>query len=401
MISDKQQIIERSVCAIASYDAEIICDPNLRLDLFTIPQYQEIIRVCKQVVSRKGCLATEDIVTELCRLGLDSVYFNLMEASFEKSRYESYLDQLQTSWMIQRAHDLLDSVNCEEITFDEYQTKVNKLGNDFSLGTSSQWSAARIMDEIQTIEEKLNFRKMAFYQEVVNPSKQTVNVIAARTGVGKSAFALNIANDLADKYKILYFNLEMTEKEIYQRLMAIESGVPIHNFQYLKDVQLNKLQYAAERFERLDMKIYNGSKSVDGIRKIVARECRKEHCVVFIDHIGYIINKKLTNTRERVQQTMIDLNNLSKDFNCTIFALSQLNRDADENPKLTNLKDSGEVEQTAHSIVLLNDLTKDFSDGTPLYELICAKNRGKTGRREAVFNKQNQQFQNARGGLIV
>lgn len=98
---------------------------------------------------------------------------------------------------------------------------------------------------------------------------------------------------------------------------------------------------------------------------------------------------------------MIDLNNISKDFDCTIFALSQLNRNADDSPKLIDLKDSGEVEQTAHSVVLLNDCTKDYSDSTPRYELICAKNRGRTGKREVVFNKNNQQFQNLKGGLVV
>ena len=98
---------------------------------------------------------------------------------------------------------------------------------------------------------------------------------------------------------------------------------------------------------------------------------------------------------------MIDLNNISKDFDCTIFALSQLNRNSDDTPKLIDLKDSGEVEQTAHSVVLLNDCTKNYSDSAPKYELICAKNRGRTGKREVVFNKNNQQFQNIKGGLVV
>ena len=69
--------------------------------------------------------------------------------------------------------------------------------------------------------------------------------------------------------------------------------------------------------------------------------------------------------------------------------------------KLIDLKDSGEVEQTAHSVVLLSDCTKNYSDPAPKYELICAKNRGRTGKREVVFNKNNQQFQNIKGGLVV
>lgn len=402
MISEKQGTLEYHLAAIACFDDKFIQDPNLKVELFTNSGLREIVRVCKKVFSTKHTLAMEDIVLELSKEGLENTYISLMDHAYEKSRYDDLLDQLQTSWMIRESYSKLDSVNAEEITFDEYQSQISSLGKDFNLGTASKWSEQKILDELQRVEEKIHFRKMAFYEEVVQPSKKTVNVIAARTGVGKSAYALNIMNDLAEQYKCLYFNLEMTEKEIYQRLMAIESGVPIRNFTYLKDKELEKFKIAAHRFDKkLKIKIYSGSKSIEGVRKIIARESRNEHCLVFIDHIGYITNRKINNTRERVQQIMIDLNNISKDFDCTIFALSQLNRNADDSPKLIDLKDSGEVEQTAHSVVLLNDCTKDYSDSTPRYELICAKNRGRTGKREAIFNKNNQQFQNLKGGLVV
>ena len=402
MISEKQGTLEYHLAAIACFDDKFIQDPNLKVELFTNSGLREIVRVCKKVFSTKHTLAMEDIVLELSKEGLENTYISLMDHAYEKSRYDDLLDQLQTSWMIRESYSKLDSVNAEEITFDEYQSQISSLGKDFNLGTASKWSEQKILDELQRVEEKIHFRKMAFYEEVVQPSKKTVNVIAARTGVGKSAYALNIMNDLAEQYKCLYFNLEMTEKEIYQRLMAIQSGVPIRNFTYLKDKELEKFKIAAHRFDKkLKIKIYSGSKSIEGVRKIIARESRNEHCLVFIDHIGYITNRKINNTRERVQQIMIDLNNISKDFDCTIFALSQLNRNADDSPKLIDLKDSGEVEQTAHSVVLLNDCTKNYSDPAPKYELICAKNRGRTGKREVVFNKNNQQFQNIKGGLVV
>lgn len=402
MISEKQGTLEYHLAAIACFDDKFIQDPNLKVELFTNSGLREIVRVCKKVFSTKHTLAMEDIVLELSKEGLENTYISLMDHAYEKSRYDDLLDQLQTSWMIRESYAKLDSVNAEEITFDEYQSQVASLGKDFNLGTASKWSEQKILDELQRKEEKIHFRRMAFYEEVVAPSKKTVNVIAARTGVGKSAYALNIMNDLAEQYKCLYFNLEMTEKEIYQRLMAIQSGVPIRNFTFMKQNEFVRFQDAAKRFDKkMKVRIYSGSKSIEGVRKIIARESRNEHCLVFIDHIGYITNRKINNTRERVQQIMIDLNNISKDFDCTIFALSQLNRNADDSPKLIDLKDSGEVEQTAHSVVLLNDCTKDYSDSTPRYELICAKNRGRTGKREAIFNKNNQQFQNLKGGLVV
>lgn len=301
--------------------------------------------------------------------------------------------ELQTGLSIRKAKEYIVEVENDAITFEEFQSSVSKLGNEYSLGTSSKWSADKIMVELQRSEEKLQFRTSAFYRDIVQPAKKTVNVIGARTGVGKSAFALNILNDLAERYMCLYFNLEMTEKEIYQRLMAMQSGVPINRFGKLTDKEKAFLSDAAYRFEnKLKFKLYNGSKSIEGIQRIVARETRKEHCIVFVDHIGYITNRKISNTRERIQNTMIELNTMTKDYDCTVFALSQLNRDTDDTPKLINLKDSGEVEQTAHSILLLHDITRDYNASMSEYELICAKNRGQTGRRKVYFNKYNQKF---------
>lgn len=390
---NKQEYLEQQVTAIVTNDDDLIKDPNLKPDLFTIPVYQEMIMTCQKVAKEKGSLKLEYILPVFSERNIDNFFISLMDISYEKSRYEELLEELQTSLSVRKSREFLDEVERDEITFDEFQVNVSKLGNEFNLGTSSKWSADQIMYELQRHEEKIRFNRSRFYAEVVQPSKKTVNVIGARTGVGKSAFALNVLNDLADKYMCLYFNLEMTEKEIYQRLMAIQSGIPINRFGKLTDKEKGFLSDAAIRFERdLKIKLYNGSKSMEGIVKIVARASRKEHCIVFIDHIGYITNRKISNTRERIQNTMIELNTMSKDYDCTVFALSQLNRDTEGTPKLINLKDSGEVEQTAHSIVLLNDLTKDYNSSVSDYELICAKNRGMTGRRKVYFNKYTQQF---------
>ena len=389
----KQEYLEQQVTAIVTNDNELIKDPNLKPELFTIPVYQEMIMTCQKVAREKGSLKLEYILPVFSQRKIDTLFLSLMDISFEKSRYEELLEELQTSLSVRKSREFLDEVEREDMTFDEFQVNVSKLGSEYNLGTSSKWSADQIMYELQRHEEKIRFNRSLFYSEIVQPSKKTVNVIGARTGVGKSAFALNVLNDLADKYMCLYFNLEMTEKEIYQRLMAIQSGIAINRFGKLTDKEKGFLSDAAFRFERdLKIKLYNGSKSMEGIVKIVARESRREHCIVFIDHIGYITNRKISNTRERIQNTMIELNTMSKDYDCTVFALSQLNRDTEGTPKLVNLKDSGEVEQTAHSIVLLNDLTKDFNASVSDYELICAKNRGMTGRRKVYFNKYNQRF---------
>lgn len=393
MVTPKQEIIERRVCAIATYDNDFIQDPNLQTELFTVPQYKTIVQIAKQVFQKKKVIAMEDMAVELNKYGLTDLYIQLMDISFEKSRYEDLLDQLLVSYACRQSQKLLDDVNNESITFDEFQADVAKLNNNFNFGLPTKWSADELMYELTKQDEKIIFKRDPLYMEVVQPCKNTVNVIAARTGIGKSAYVLNLINDLAERYKCLYFNLEMTEKEVYQRLIAIQSKVPIQHFTHMTDRELNSFEQAIERFDKkLNISIYNGSKSTAGIRKIVGRESRKEHCIVVVDHIGYVTNRDLKNTRERVQQTMIDLNNLTKDFDCTVFAISQLNRNSDNKPRLIDLKDSGEIEQTAHSVVLIWDITNDIKCQMPEYQLRCEKNRGSKGYKTYFFERNTQRF---------
>lgn len=393
VLSEKQQMIEQKIIAMVCYNPEIVKDPNLTVELFGIKAYASILQVCKEVYEEKGKVKEEDIIPVLSKLGLDNLFYELLDSGYEQSRYEEYLAELQQFYTIRQIRSALEDVEKEIVTVDEFKSYVYQIGKEFDLGTATKWSIDKIVHELKTQEEALKFHHLSFYRDIVKPSKRTVNVIGARTGVGKSAFSLNVVNDLAETYMCLYFNLEMTEKEIYQRLMAMQSNVPINHFPHMTDKELNALSDAAYRFENsLKFKLYNGSKSIGGIEKIVARESRKEHCILFVDHIGYVTNKKISNTRERIQNTMIELNRLTKDYDCTVFALSQLNRDTDDVPKLINLKDSGEVEQTAHSIVLLHNKTNDYSEAIANYELICAKNRGMTGIKDMYFNKRTQKF---------
>ena len=207
----KQEYLEQQVTAIVTNDNELIKDSNLKPELFTIPVYQEMIMTCQKVAREKGSLKLEYILPVFSQRKIDTLFLSLMDISFEKSRYEEFMEELQTSLSVRRSREFLDEVEREELTFDEFQVNVSKLGNEYNLGTSSKWSADQIMYELQRHEEKIRFNRSLFYSEVVQPSKKTVNVIGARTGVGKSAFALNVLNDLADKYMCLYFNLEMTE----------------------------------------------------------------------------------------------------------------------------------------------------------------------------------------------
>ena len=88
---------------------------------------------------------------------------------------------------------------------------------------------------------------------------------------------------------------------------------------------------------------------------------------------------------------MKELQAMTKEFNCTMFILSQINRSGSDEPKVEYLKDSGQIEEVSHGILLLHDENRDFNDQNPTYKLIVAKNRsGKKGKYNLPFHKDNQ-----------
>lgn len=397
MEKTKQDILEQNVISIAITSLEKLKDPNLTPDLFMFPVHQEIIKACKDTLKEKEEVSNipyEDIFPKLSE-SAQTYFGQIMGTAFEHADYDNYISQLGEQKAIRDIHRLSKEALQEDTTLDELKTKIAKIEDSNYTSKLKKWT----FDELCTIprksEESLIFERDK-YMQYVRPKKHTVNVIGARTGVGKTAYALNLVNDLGERYKVLYFNLEMTNIEIIRRLLALQSKVDINkieNNDLTKEENTRYVDACWRYVNRLNIAIIDGSKSIDSIRRIIAQESRKEHCVVFVDHIGYIKNKGFNNTRESVQHTMIELNNITKDFDCTVFAVSQLNRGAEgEQPQLKDLKDSGEVEQTAHSITLLYDETNNRASEVSQYTLICAKNRGRLGTCEVSFHKAKQRF---------
>lgn len=86
---------------------------------------------------------------------------------------------------------------------------------------------------------------------------------------------------------------------------------------------------------------------------------------------------------------------MTKDLDITVFMIAQINRSGEENsePNLTNLKDSGELEQTAHCVMIIHRVDKDITNQTPEVKLLIPKNRsGELFSWRMTFDKPTQRF---------
>ena len=319
-----------------------------------------------------------------------------MQNVITPSSFSFYQEKQEERYKGRMIQDKVQDYEEKKLTYDELMIEINKINNECSSPTDSSATMLgedEIYELITTEKSLLDFNKFRFLQNQLGLQQNTVNVIAARTSQGKSAFALNLMNDLSDKYKCLYFNMEMTEKEIYQRLVSINSQVPINDFP--KGKQDGRVWEAIRKVRNKNIKIYQGSKNVKGLRTILTKESRKEHCVAFIDYVGYVSsNKSNQNDRERIGEVVREIQLMSKELNITVFLIAQINREGNDAPSLVNLKDSGELEQTAHCVMMIHNPNKDdIANQEPIIELHIPKNRsGQLFKLQLCFRKPTQTF---------
>lgn len=229
-----------------------------------------------------------------------------------------------------------------------------------------------------TLESYLNMKQNDF-----------MVISASGTGGGKTALALNMLSELSKHYPCIYFNMEMAKQTIYERLVSIQSSVPMRNlerYKYITDKELkNKIDEAMKEIgDKKRITMITGGKSIQAIQATINKLDPKEHTIVFIDHMGLITGMGRGSQYEKITELAKTLRNLSMTHNITMIALSQVSRQQNqqgntrnrenEAPTLSRLKESGEIENSARQVIFIYFKTEDN------YFIHIAKNsNGKVG----------------------
>ena len=224
-------------------------------------------------------------------------------------------------------------------------------------------------------------------------NKSDLLLVAARPAMGKSAFALNIAMNVAKKYKktVAVFNLEMSREQLAMRLLASESFIEMQKLATgkLSDEEWGKLCMASASLSQTDIRIDdNPSVTVADINA----KCRRldNLGLVVIDYLqlmqGSGYGKASENRVTVVGEISRSLKIMAKELNIPVICLSQLSRAVegrtDKRPILSDLRESGAIEQDADSVMFLyrDEYYNENTEDKGLAECIVAKNRhGETG----------------------
>ena len=314
------------------------------------------------------------------------------------SLFYEYQEQLQENYKNSLIEKLIDDYKFKKISKNELLEQIFEIQNKNFIVSNNykKITPKEMLSKIRNQEKNLSFSRLWKLNNKLNIKRHTVNLIAARPSEGKSALALNLFLDLSRKYKTLFFNLEMTEEEIYERMLGIESNLPIETVLHpTTEVQNVKIDTAANAIYDLNYEVVQGSKTIKSIKSKIIREQRDGHLIVFIDYVGYVKGKVNQNDRERIGEIVREFNDITKDYNCTIFLVAQINRNGSDKPTMQDLKDSGELEQTADTIILIHDQHPEITKSVKPIDLMIPKCRG--GKRNiailAEYDKERQRME--------
>lgn len=234
------------------------------------------------------------------------------------------------------------------------------------------------------------------FDKDLNLSQNDLLIIGAGSGTGKTAFALNLLLKLCEDYQCIYFNMEMSKDILYKRLIAIKTGISLKDLNNAKKLSSNDLKKISVAISGLEnIILINGSINTPIVKKNILNIKTDKHIVVFLDHIG-LIKASGNSLYEKMTNVAKDLRTICLDCNCTIIGLCQLSRGSQKNneiPKLQDLRDSGEIEQSARKVVLLYDEEKDSTNENHNMKMIIAKNDdGNRVIKDFVFERYTQRF---------
>ncbi len=224
-------------------------------------------------------------------------------------------------------------------------------------------------------------------------NKSDLILLAARPAMGKSAFALNVCLNVAKKYQktVAFFSLEMSREQLAVRLMSSESFVNSQKIATgkLSNEEWNKLCIAAASLSQTDIRIDDNPTVT--VAEINAKCRRLDNLgLVVVDYLqlmnGSGYGKGGDNRVTVVGEISRALKIMAKELNVPVFCLSQLSRGPesrnDKRPMLSDLRESGSIEQDADSVLFLyrDEYYNENTEEKNVAECIVAKNRhGETG----------------------
>ena len=426
---------ERSVLGscLIDRDSLLIVIESLRTDDFYDPRHRTAFEIIASMAEQDCAVDSLTFREEVKKRGLEDrlgglpFVAELMDAVTTTANVEYHVsivrDKSVHRGLITVGSDISRMGFSEEIGIDEaLETAEQKVFEIARTGRSARLKGARevVSSAIGEIEKRLaggleitgvpsGFTDFDKLSGGLQPG--SLYILAARPSMGKTAFALNVAQHAAlqEDIPVLMFSLEMSAEQIAQRMLAAESEVNLREMfesRRVQNEQWQKLSKAAGRLSKSPIYIDDSStlNTLDlrgRCRRFFAKH-RAWKGLVVLDYLQLMnVARKIENRQQEVSEISRALKGIAREFKVPVLALSQLSRDVEKRggskkPQLSDLRDSGAIEQDADMVIFLYREAYYAQEGEtvdPTSEVIVAKNRnGPTGKVDLIFFKECARF---------
>jgi replicative DNA helicase len=273
--------------------------------------------------------------------------------------------------------------------------------------TDDLWSRVNRPGQLSGIPS--GFIGLDFYTDGFQ--KSDLIILAGRPSVGKTAFSLNIVLNVLKKTRlpVLFFSLEMSAQQLMYRLLSIETRLNQNKFKtgLLNHDDWKKINLVMRILGKIPMHLYDSPHlSTTEIRRTVKNlnKAYPQIGLIVIDYLQLMEDPLLKNVNRAQEISAItrELKTIAREFNVPIVALSQLSRTIDTRmdpkPMLSDLRDSGSIEQDADLVLMLYKNTRNgntnLKPGLSTVDLSIAKQRnGPIGNTQLLFNQYLTKFE--------
>ncbi|MCR4898085.1 MAG: replicative DNA helicase [Acholeplasmatales bacterium] len=408
---------------------------TLKSDDFYSNKNRIIYEAIRRLFEKGDSVDITTVRGEIAQLGLktqsggDEYITYIAQREYTIVNFETYAERVKNQALRRSAINTLDSLSQygfdQSLTTSDFIEKIEKDIFDLSTQRNQQslTSIRSVVDEVnKNITENVGRSNIVGLKtgfptldnKTLGLQDGALLILAARPGVGKSAFALNLARNVCElnknaKASVALFSLEMPATQLVERLLAASSGVSLSDLKVGNFDSTYSTAYNNSCEELKNLNLYFDDTSNITVSAIRAK-CRKhklEHGLdlVVIDYLQLIDSEKGSerlSTQEKVSRITRSLKLMARELSIPVVALSQLSRELekreDKRPLLSDLRDSGSIEQDADIVMFLysDELYNKQTKLKGIIELLVAKNRsGSPATNPGImlsFNRPNQKF---------
>ncbi|WP_434779249.1 replicative DNA helicase [Neisseria sp. Ec49-e6-T10] len=319
------------------------------------------------------------------------MYAKLVKKHFQKReaiRINNEVNQELCEEVIEDVQAIIldGAAKLEKLTEDHNDAENTLNANELSL-----LSINTMMQRQEGVETGLKTGYLDFDNKTNGLNPGNLVIVAGRPSMGKTLVATNIMQHVALNNHVLMFSLEMSKQELADRQIASLSGVELDKIikGKLTDLDYDNVTAAAHKSGKMNLTVdFRGGLTIEQVRAKARMVNRKNKLgLIVVDYL------QLMNTAKSMESKTVEVGHISKglkalakELNVPVIALSQLSRSVeqrtDKRPIMSDLRDSGSIEQDADVIVMVyrEEYYNDNSRNKGIVELIIRKNRqGETG----------------------